>query len=79
MKRVMIVLEYMLRENLKGVNVKTAPYPGFPTDVQQPMSALLSIVPGKSLIAESIWESRHKHIDELKKMGATIKVRKEGN
>ena len=59
---------------LKGVNVKTAPYPGFPTDVQQPMSALLSVVPGKSLIAESIWESRHKHIDELKKMGATIKV-----
>lgn len=60
--------------DLKGVNVKTAPYPGFPTDVQQPMSALLSIVPGKSLIAESIWESRHKHIDELKKMGAAIKV-----
>ena len=60
--------------DLKGVNVKTAPYPGFPTDVQQPMSALLSTVPGKSLIAESIWENRHKHIDELKKMGATIKV-----
>ena len=60
--------------DLKGVNVKTAPYPGFPTDVQQPMSALLSIAPGKSLIAETIWESRHKHIDELKKMGATIKV-----
>ena len=59
---------------LKGVNVKTAPYPGFPTDVQQPMSALLSVSPGKSLIAESIWESRHKHIDELKKMGANIKV-----
>ncbi|MBE6053907.1 MAG: UDP-N-acetylglucosamine 1-carboxyvinyltransferase [Clostridium sartagoforme] len=59
---------------LKGISVKTAPYPGFPTDVQQPMSALLSIVPGKSLIAETIWESRHKHIDELKKMGATIKV-----
>ncbi len=59
---------------LKGVSVKTAPYPGFPTDVQQPMSALLSVVPGKSLIAETIWESRHKHIDELKKMGATIKV-----
>ena len=60
--------------DLKGVNVKTAPYPGFPTDVQQPMSALLSTVPGKSLIAETMWESRHKHIDELKKMGATIKV-----
>ncbi|WP_300382738.1 UDP-N-acetylglucosamine 1-carboxyvinyltransferase [Clostridium sp.] len=60
--------------DLKGVNVKTAPYPGFPTDVQQPMSALLSVSPGKSLIAESIWESRHKHIDELKKMGANIRV-----
>ena len=59
---------------LKGVNIKTTPYPGFPTDVQQPMSTLLSIVPGRSLITESIWENRHKHIDELKKMGANIKV-----
>ena len=59
---------------LEGVNIKTTPYPGFPTDIQQPMSALLSIVPGRSLIAESIWENRHKHIDELKKMGANIKV-----
>lgn len=59
---------------LKSVSVKTAPYPGFPTDVQQPMSALLSTAPGKGLVAESIWESRHKHIDELVKMGANIKV-----
>ena len=59
---------------LKGVNIKTAPYPGFPTDVQQPMSALLSTVNGRSLITESIWENRHKHIDELKKMGVNIKV-----
>lgn len=59
---------------LKGVNIKTTPYPGFPTDIQQPMSSLLSIVPGRSLITESIWENRHKHIDELKKMGANIKV-----
>lgn len=59
---------------LKGVNIKTAPYPGFPTDVQQPMSTLLSITNGRSLIAESIWENRHKHTDELKKMGAVIKV-----
>ena len=59
---------------LRGVNIKTTPYPGFPTDIQQPMSALLSIVPGRSLIAESIWENRHNHIDELKKMGANIKV-----
>ena len=60
--------------DLKGVNIKTMPYPGFPTDVQQPMSTLLSVVPGRSIITESIWESRHKHIDELKKMGANIKV-----
>ena len=59
---------------LRGVNVKTAPYPGFPTDVQQPMSTLLSITNGRSLIVESIWENRHKHTDELKKMGAVIKV-----
>ena len=59
---------------LRGVSVKTAPYPGFPTDVQQPMSTLLSITDGRSLIAESIWENRHKHTDELKKMGAEIKV-----
>ena len=50
---------------LKGVNIKTTPYPGFPTDIQQPMS---------TLITEPIWENRHKHIDELKKMGANIKV-----
>lgn len=63
-----------VNKELKGVNIKTTPYPGFPTDIQQPMSSLLSIVPGRSLITESIWESRHKHIDELKKMGANIKV-----
>jgi UDP-N-acetylglucosamine 1-carboxyvinyltransferase len=61
-------------KELSGVNIKTTPYPGFPTDVQQPMSALLSTVVGRSLITESIWENRHKHIDELKKMGANIKV-----
>jgi UDP-N-acetylglucosamine 1-carboxyvinyltransferase len=61
-------------KNLKGVNIKTLPYPGFPTDVQQPMSALLCVSKGRSLINESIWESRFKHVDELKKMGAHVKV-----
>ncbi|PWX64596.1 UDP-N-acetylglucosamine 1-carboxyvinyltransferase [Clostridium perfringens] len=60
--------------DLKGVNLKTAPYPGFPTDVQQPMCTLLSTAKGRSIIVETIWENRHKHVDELKKMGATIKV-----
>ncbi|MFA6940801.1 MAG: UDP-N-acetylglucosamine 1-carboxyvinyltransferase [Clostridiaceae bacterium] len=59
---------------LKSVNVKTLPYPGFPTDLQQPMSVLLSLAQGRGIINESIWESRFKHVDELKKMGAKIKV-----
>ncbi|OAA83004.1 UDP-N-acetylglucosamine 1-carboxyvinyltransferase [Clostridium ljungdahlii] len=59
---------------LKGVNIKTQPYPGFPTDVQQPLSTLLTVAEGRSIINESIWESRFKHVDELKKMGANIKV-----
>ena len=59
---------------LHGINLKTSPYPGFPTDVQQPISAVLSISDGRSMINESIFESRLKHVDELKKMGANIKV-----
>lgn len=61
-------------KDLKGVNIKTAPYPGFPTDIQQPMSTLLSISKGRSIVNESIYECRLKHVDELKKMGANIKV-----
>ncbi|MGL4450431.1 MAG: UDP-N-acetylglucosamine 1-carboxyvinyltransferase [Sarcina sp.] len=59
---------------LRGIKIKTAPYPGFPTDVQQPMAALLTTVNGESAIVESIWENRHKHADELNKMGANIEV-----
>ncbi|MGE5631500.1 MAG: UDP-N-acetylglucosamine 1-carboxyvinyltransferase [Caulobacteraceae bacterium] len=58
----------------KAVNIKTLPYPGFPTDLQQPMSVLLSISEGTGIITESIWEGRFKHVDELKRMGANIKV-----
>ena len=61
-------------KRLKAVNVKTLPYPGFPTDVQQPMSTLLSVAVGRSFVNESIWESRFMHVDELKKMGEVIKV-----
>jgi UDP-N-acetylglucosamine 1-carboxyvinyltransferase len=58
----------------KAVNIKTLPYPGFPTDLQQPMTALLSSAEGRSIITESIYEGRFKHVDELKRMGANIKV-----
>lgn len=55
---------------LKGCNIKTLPYPGFPTDVQQPMSAVMCIAQGRSTIYESIYENRFMHLDELHKMGA---------
>ncbi|MGE5678282.1 MAG: UDP-N-acetylglucosamine 1-carboxyvinyltransferase [Pseudomonadota bacterium] len=58
----------------KAINLKTIPYPGFPTDLQQPMSVLLSISEGTGIITESIWEGRFKHVEELKRMGANIKV-----
>jgi UDP-N-acetylglucosamine 1-carboxyvinyltransferase len=58
----------------RGVNVKTLPYPGFPTDLQQPMTTLLAASKGRSIVNESIFEARFKHVDELKRMGANIKV-----
>ncbi|AOY75330.1 UDP-N-acetylglucosamine 1-carboxyvinyltransferase [Clostridium formicaceticum] len=59
---------------LKNVNIKTLVYPGFPTDLQQPMSSLLTIAKGTGVITETIFEGRFKHVDELKRMGANIKV-----
>ncbi len=61
-------------DRLKGVNVKTLTYPGFPTDLQQPMSVLLSSAEGTSIVTESIFDGRFKYVDELKRMGANIKV-----
>lgn len=59
---------------LKATNIKTLPYPGFPTDLQAPMGVLLSVSDGTSIINESIWESRFQYTDELIKMGAKIKA-----
>jgi UDP-N-acetylglucosamine 1-carboxyvinyltransferase len=61
-------------KELEPVNIKTLPYPGFPTDLQQPMTVLLSTVKGDSTVIESIFENRFKYIEELIKMGAEIKV-----
>ncbi|MBM7582505.1 UDP-N-acetylglucosamine 1-carboxyvinyltransferase [Caldicoprobacter guelmensis] len=58
----------------RRVNIKTLPYPGFPTDLQQPMSVLLSVAEGTSIITENVWESRYRHVEELRRMGALIKV-----
>lgn len=56
----------------KATNIKTMPYPGFPTDMQQPMSVLLAISKGTSLVTENIFESRFKYLNELQRMGAII-------
>ena len=58
----------------RAVNIKTQVYPGFPTDLQQPMSALLTTARGTSIIQETIFEQRFKHLDEIARMGATIQV-----
>ncbi|MTI93929.1 MAG: UDP-N-acetylglucosamine 1-carboxyvinyltransferase [Firmicutes bacterium] len=57
-----------------AADVKTLPYPGFPTDLQQPLSAFLATCSGTSVITENIFENRFRHVDELKRMGANIKV-----
>lgn len=62
------------REGLKGVSIKTMPHPGFPTDAQPQLMALLSLASGTSVIHESVFDSRLMHINEFKKMGAKIEV-----
>ena len=59
---------------LKPCNVKTKPHPGFPTDMQPQMVALLSLANGESVVYESVWESRFRYVGELIKFGAVIDV-----
>lgn len=62
---------------LKGTDIKTLPFPGFPTDMQAQMVALMSLAEGTSVITETVFESRFMHVEELWRMGADIRV--EGN
>lgn len=62
---------------LQRTNIKTLPYPGFPTDMQPQGAVALALAEGTSIVTESIFENRFKYVDELSRMGATIKV--EGN
>lgn len=59
---------------LKALDIKTHPYPGFPTDMQAQMTALMTKAEGTSLIIETIFENRFMHVSELKRMGANIKI-----
>ena len=59
---------------LKRVNIRTLPYPGFPTDMQPQMCVLLCLAKGVSLLNEGVWDNRFRYVEELKRMGANIKV-----
>lgn len=60
--------------NLNAIDIKTHPYPGFPTDMQSQMTSLLSVACGTSIVIETIFENRFMHVCELKRMGANIKL-----
>ena len=61
-------------DRLQKANIKTLPYPGFPTDMQPQITACLSLAEGTSLVTEGVWSSRYRYVDELKRMGANIQV-----
>lgn len=61
-------------KNYKAVDIKTLPYPGFPTDMQAQMMAMMTVAKGTSVIIETVFENRFMHVDELKRMGANIKI-----
>lgn len=61
-------------KEIKGIDVKTLVYPGFATDLQQPLTALLTRAAGTSVVTDTIYSARFKHIDELRRMNANIKV-----
>ena len=65
------------KTNQKHTDIKTLPYPGFPTDMQPQMAVTLALVNGTSVVTESIFENRFRYVDELSRMGANVKV--EGN
>ena len=67
-------IRVIYREPLRSIDIKTLPYPGFPTDMQSQVMAMLTIVSGTSVIIENVFENRLQVADEFKRMGARIKV-----
>ena len=66
----------LIRRNgpLSRTNIKTMPYPGFPTDMQSQIGAVLCLAQGTSVITEGVWDNRFRYVDELRRMGASIQV-----
>ncbi len=67
-------IEIKAQKKLKAVDIKTMPYPGFPTDMQSVFASLLTTVKGTSIIVENIFENRYKYTQELVRMGAKISI-----
>ncbi|WP_227394478.1 UDP-N-acetylglucosamine 1-carboxyvinyltransferase [Jeotgalibacillus aurantiacus] len=61
-------------DTLQSIDIKTLVYPGFPTDLQQPMTSLMTKIQGTAMVTDTIYSARFKHIDELKRMNANIKT-----
>ncbi len=70
-------IQILKSTNLNGIKIQTAPYPGFPTDLQAQIMALMSLAKGNSQIKENIFENRFMHVPELNRLGAKIKVKKD--
>ncbi len=70
--------DYIILEGINPIKsidvIRTLPYPGFPTDLQAPMMALMTVSNGITVLTETVFENRFKHVDELRRMGANIKV-----
>jgi UDP-N-acetylglucosamine 1-carboxyvinyltransferase len=67
-------VEVIGQPSYRAIDIKTQPYPGFPTDLQQPMTALLTKIKGTSTVTDNIYAYRFRHVDELRRMGASIKT-----
>ncbi len=67
-------IRVIARERLRSVDVKTLPYPGFPTDMQAQMMSLMCVTEGISIVTETVFENRFLHVEELKRMGADIRI-----
>jgi UDP-N-acetylglucosamine 1-carboxyvinyltransferase len=68
-------VQVLKTSRLKGTTIETAPFPGFPTDVQAQMMALMSVVEGNSIVSETIFENRFMHVPEMIRMGASITLK----
>lgn len=67
-------IRIIAKEKINAVDIKTLPYPGFPTDMQSQFMALMSVAEGTSVINETVFENRFAHVSELKRLGANIKI-----